>query len=36
MLNFDKVPWRDVHDFLLDIESTPSRMEFVSHTLAGG
>jgi DNA-binding CsgD family transcriptional regulator len=35
MLEFDKVPWRDVHEFLLDIESAPTRMEFVSRTLAG-
>jgi DNA-binding CsgD family transcriptional regulator len=35
MLNFDKMPWRDVHNFLLDIESAPTRMEFVSRTLAG-
>jgi DNA-binding CsgD family transcriptional regulator len=35
MLDFDKVPWRDVHEVLLDIESAPSRMEFVSRTLTG-
>ena len=35
MIHYDKVPWRTIHEYLLDVESATSKREFFSRSLSG-
>jgi DNA-binding CsgD family transcriptional regulator len=35
MIDYGKVPWRQVHDYLLDIESASTKKEFFARALSG-
>src|SRR5208282_17280 len=35
MLDYDKVPWRGVHEYLLEVESARNVQDFFARALAG-